>query len=42
VDALRILIVLLDELVFRPAMWLINWQPSKRKHMNEYWKDDPL
>ena len=38
----KTLIVLLDELVFRPAVWLINWKPSKRKHINEYWKEDPL
>lgn len=37
----KTLIVLLDELVFRPAVWLINWKP-KRKHINEYWSEDPL
>jgi len=38
----KTLIVLLDELVFRPAFWLLAWKPRKSKHINEYWKDDPL
>ena len=35
---LRVLIVLLDELVFRPVIAVMNWQPSKR----DTWKEDPL
>lgn len=35
---LRVLIVLLDELVFRPVIAVMNWTPSKRKE----WKEDPL
>lgn len=27
----KALIVLLDELIFRPAVAIINWQPSRRK-----------
>ena len=38
----KTLIGLLDELVFRPAVWLINWTPKKRRHINEYWKEEPL
>ena len=39
----KILIVLIDELVFRPAFWLLTWKPRKSKHVNEYWTyEDPL
>ncbi len=36
----KTLIVLLDELVFRPAVWLINWKPSANRPVHYYWKDD--
>jgi hypothetical protein len=38
----KALIFLLDELVFRPAFWLLTWKPRKSKHINEYWNEDPL
>ena len=33
------LIVLLDEMIFRPAVAVINWKPSKKKHCECCHKD---
>jgi hypothetical protein len=27
----RALVVLLDELVFRPAVWILNWKPNQHR-----------
>lgn len=38
----KILIVLLDELVFRPLVWLIAWTPDKKSRWEEYWTSEEL
>lgn len=40
----KALIALLDEMVFRPLVWAVNWSPDlKRKYPNrleDFWEDE--
>jgi len=32
------IVVIIDELLFRPLVWLINWTPDRNKNAR-YWND---
>jgi len=39
----KTLIAVIDELIFRPIVWLVTWQPkSKRSNWDTYWTSEEL